>query len=314
MAFTFTPLVQYTWRTADEDPVDPTKWFNYFRTDFRFGPVDDHLRINNGELETTTLGNQSDGQALNIDPAVVWPLDQFIQYRVIRFTATPGDFSVFWMYLRASNDYTSGTPPHSLYRLGAAIFPSSVGGLIGAYFTVDVIREDAISYQFTPPSPGTPFYFSPEDIFSFAIRGDQATGSIYFLQNGNVLLAKPLSEDPHPALTGIQPGLQLDPNVLGGFGPSNFVAVADFVGGTFSGSPNPTPYSVPDTRAITPNASRPLQGTMTYDVPKVFSLKWWFDTLFNRTQSLPVDSRAKIPADSRTVDNIPQNSRTNPPF
>lgn len=76
-------------------------------------------------------------------------------------------------------------------------------------------------------------------------------------------------------------------------------------------------YSVPDSRAVTdttPNSFRAIQGTAIYDVPKVFSLRWWFDTLFNRTQPLPVDSRVVTPADSRTTPNIPQNSRTNPPF
>lgn len=72
-------------------------------------------------------------------------------------------------------------------------------------------------------------------------------------------------------------------------------------------------YSQPDSRVTTdttPNASRDVQGTLTYDVPKVFSLRWWFDTLFDRTQPLPVDSRVDKPADSRTTPNIPQNSRT----
>jgi hypothetical protein len=74
-----------------------------------------------------------------------------------------------------------------------------------------------------------------------------------------------------------------------------------------------TAYSVPDSRATTdttPNSSRNVQGTLTYDVPKSFSLRYWFDTLFNRTQPLPVDSRVTAPADSRTAPNIPQNSRT----
>ena len=74
-------------------------------------------------------------------------------------------------------------------------------------------------------------------------------------------------------------------------------------------------YSVPDSRTITsttPNSSRNVQGTLIYDVPKVFSLMYWFDTLFNRTQPLPVDSRTSKPVDSRstTAGTTPQNSRT----
>jgi hypothetical protein len=77
--------------------------------------------------------------------------------------------------------------------------------------------------------------------------------------------------------------------------------------------PTGTGYSVPDSRAITattPNSARVVQGTLIYDVPKVFSLMYWFDTLFNRTQPLPVDSRVSKPVDSRQAANIPQNSRT----
>jgi hypothetical protein len=76
-------------------------------------------------------------------------------------------------------------------------------------------------------------------------------------------------------------------------------------------------YSVPDSRnyGTFPNLSRNVQGTLTYDVPRVFSLRWFFDTLFNRTQPQPLDSRAAgAPVDSRNSGNVPQNSRTFPPF
>jgi hypothetical protein len=78
-------------------------------------------------------------------------------------------------------------------------------------------------------------------------------------------------------------------------------------------------YSVPDSRNSSagnfPNLSRNVQGTLTYDVPRAFSLKWWFDSLFNRTAAVPVESRAAgAPVDSRNSGNAPQNSRTFPPF
>jgi hypothetical protein len=75
-------------------------------------------------------------------------------------------------------------------------------------------------------------------------------------------------------------------------------------------------YSVPDTRNYGnfPNSTRDVQGTLIYDVPSVFSLKYWFDQMFNRTQPTPLDSRtAGAPVDSRNGD-TPQNSRTQPPF
>jgi hypothetical protein len=75
-------------------------------------------------------------------------------------------------------------------------------------------------------------------------------------------------------------------------------------------------YSVQDSRNFGnfPNLSRNVQGTLHYDVPSVFSLRWWFDTLFNRTQPQPVDSRTQgAPVDSRNG-TAPQNSRTFPPF
>lgn len=71
-------------------------------------------------------------------------------------------------------------------------------------------------------------------------------------------------------------------------------------------------YSVPDDRNYGnfPNLPLNVQGTLTYTTPSVFSLRYWFDTLFNRTQPLPLDSRVAIPVDSRTAGNIPLNSRT----
>jgi hypothetical protein len=71
----------------------------------------------------------------------------------------------------------------------------------------------------------------------------------------------------------------------------------------------PLNYSSKDSRSF-PNNFRIVQGTLTYDVPSFFSLKWWFDILFNRTQPLPEDSRASKPVDCRVSPNIPINSRT----
>jgi hypothetical protein len=72
-------------------------------------------------------------------------------------------------------------------------------------------------------------------------------------------------------------------------------------------------YSQPDARNYGnfPNDGVVVQGTIQYTVPSVFSLRYWFDKLFNRTQPLPLDSRTSAPTDSRNGDNAaaPQNSR-----
>ena len=58
--------------------------------------------------------------------------------------------------------------------------------------------------------------------------------------------------------------------------------------------------SVIDSRAITSNNSRNIQGTLIFDVPKVDS----------RVSGAPINSNIGLPpADSRIGPNIPQNSR-----
>ena len=63
-------------------------------------------------------------------------------------------------------------------------------------------------------------------------------------------------------------------------------------------------YSVPDARNYGnfPNLSTNVNGTLTYTVPAEYSLQYWFDILFNRTQPLPEDSRAAgKPVASRNI-------------
>lgn len=71
-------------------------------------------------------------------------------------------------------------------------------------------------------------------------------------------------------------------------------------------------YSVPDARnfGTFPNSFRTVQGTQIFDVPSSYSLRCWFDTAFNPTQPLPIDSRVAGVTDSRVASIIPQNSRT----
>lgn len=98
---------------------------------------------------------------------------------------------------------------------------------------------------------------------------------------------------------------------------NEIITSSDISGVNFTASLTPTVYSVIDSRNYGnfPNDSRDVQGTLTFDVPSVDSraagepescLRYWFDISFNRTQPLPVDSRI--------APNIPENSRTFPPF
>ena len=66
------------------------------------------------------------------------------------------------------------------------------------------------------------------------------------------------------------------------------------------------PFSVTDSR-INPNLSVSVNGTLTYTTPSVYSLQYWFDVLFGRTQPLPKDSRSS--GVSVQCSSLPQNSR-----
>lgn len=66
------------------------------------------------------------------------------------------------------------------------------------------------------------------------------------------------------------------------------------------------PFSVKDSR-INPNLSVSVNGTLTYTTPSVYSLQYWFDVLFGRTQPLPEDCRSS--GVSVASGSYPQNSR-----
>jgi hypothetical protein len=90
---------------------------------------------------------------------------------------------------------------------------------------------------------------------------------------------------------------------------SETVNSANITGVNFTGS---NVYSQPDARNYGnfPNDSINVNNTLQYTVPSVFSLRYWFDLLFNRTQPLPLDSRkAGAVADSRNGESTPENSR-----
>lgn len=146
--------------------------------------------------------------------------------------------------------------------------------------------------------------FSNGDSFRFGVFGT----TLYAFQNDFLLGS--VDDTDHASGFG---GLFLTDS--GGLGADvTDLQVSAFAGGMITdGPPPPSVYSVPDCRNYGnfPNDSRDVQATLTYDVPSIFSLRWWFDTLFNRTEPLPVDSRAAgEPTDSRVLSIIPVNSRT----
>jgi hypothetical protein len=110
----------------------------------------------------------------------------------------------------------------------------------------------------------------------------------------------------------------ITPNLAGyTFSPTSraeTVSGSNITGVNFTATATGSAWSPVDSRTSPygPNNFRVVQGSDIYDVPSVYSLKWWFDTAFNRTQPLPEDSRkAGAPTDSRNGD-TPENSRTNP--
>lgn len=140
--------------------------------------------------------------------------------------------------------------------------------------------------------------FIAGDVFRFGVLGT----TLYGYRNG-IFLGSVVNTDHASGFTGL---------FMAG-GPAsdvNALQISRFSGGTTGTT---AAYSVPDSRnyANFPNDSRDIQGTQIYDVPSVFSLRYWFDALFNRTQPLPLDSRvAGETTDSRVAGIIPQNSRT----
>lgn len=187
-------------------------------------------------------------------------------------------------------------------------FASIKGPLGSSNPSTDITaRVNGVNTQIGPLYTLTP---SVGDVFRLSvITGSDGFPVLSLFQNGFLILQV---QDTTNALTSGFPGMLM----LSATSLSNN-QISSWAGGNANVIPTypALVYSVPDSRTVTtttPNSSRSVQGTLTYDVPKVFSLMYWFDTLFNRTQPLPVDSRTSKPVDSRstTAGTTPQNSRT----
>jgi hypothetical protein len=276
---TLTQLTADSFQRANESPLNPAVWHTVGGL-----PGTDQLEILNNVC-TTTIQVQSDGIASN--GAIAWPDDQYISLQVVEMSAN----GIVNMYLRA------GTEDQPCYRLIIGGPFNDNTGTSG--YVIDQLNSDssAIDYSWVDFATHT---FQANDIITFAVIGGR-NGHLYFLQNGNLIFQGALNASPVLLSSG-RTGLQLDAQTPA----QNDISVINFSGG----SAILNVYSQPDCR-VTPNGARNVQDTLTYDVPPSESLRYWFDTSFNRTEPLPVDSRAAgTPADSRTADNIPKNSRT----
>jgi hypothetical protein len=129
------------------------------------------------------------------------------------------------------------------------------------------------------------FTMTPQigDVLRLEVLGSTLT----FKQNGTVIGS--VSDSTY---TLGNPGMAFLPNAV------PLPAISFWTGGF--GSPTPLNYSQPDCRVAPfgPNASRNVQGTLTYDVQ------------ISDNAAVPgKDSRVSKPVDCRVAPNIPQNSR-----
>lgn len=126
-----------------------------------------------------------------------------------------------------------------------------------------------------------------DDVFRFGIFGT----TLYAFKNG-VALGSPVVDATYASGNA---DMFVDVFVVGD------VQLSGFAGGSITQSAS-TAHSVPDCRVAPfgPNASRDVQGTLTYDVQTS-----------SNSSIPPTDSRAAgAPVDCRKSPNIPQNSRT----
>lgn len=293
MAFTFTQLTSDTFHRANESPLNPAVWPQYFTPDI-MEIVNNECVIN---LFPTNVTQDSDSANIAIDWKNTVP-DQWIEFELKHF-----DLGSLDMYLRTDAVIRGETIP--CYRFTANGPFNDNTGISG--WTIDKIdiTGGIIDYTWVDFRAQT---FQSGDRIRFGVIG-QADGHLVLYLNDVLLYTAALSDSigHAPLLTSGIPGFQLasfgDPQQVTDIG------VVNFKGGSMSGT---LAYSIPDSRNYGnfPNDSREVQGTLTYDVPSVFSLRYWFNTLFNRTEPLPLDSRTAVPTDSRT--SSPQNSRTTP--
>jgi hypothetical protein len=299
VSFALTSTLVYTQMAADsgiranENPLSQNgNWTRY---------------IGSGEAQLELLNNQfqagSVDRGVSIYTGVTFPSNEYFQV-VLNNIAASGSSNLLAV-LRCS----SPTTPSSV----VSGYAFRVFGPFGNGCGVGLLKQilNSVFTNYTSPTSSinngrdNPCAIWPVNAGS-VIRGECFNNQLTFLIDG---IPVACITDTGNTLTTLF-GIHLD--------AFNVAAITDvqmsfFAAGSITSPIAPIPYSVPDSRSSVnfPNLSTNVQSTLTYTTPSAFCLRWWFDTLFNRTQPLPLDSRtAGVPIDSRTIGNIPLNSRT----
>jgi hypothetical protein len=179
---------------------------------------------------------------------------------------------------------------------------------------------------YTEPQSASPSLQANASISAFAAGTLQNATSITFSISGNAGVAGATVSysgtssgsvtadgSGNYTISGLAPGTYtITPSLAGyTFVPMNLSetsAGSNITGANFTAAAA-SHYSVPDARNYGnfPNDAINVNGTLIYTVPAEYSLQWWFDIFFSRTQPLPEDCRAAgAPAACGTY---PQNSR-----
>lgn len=157
--------------------------------------------------------------------------------------------------------------------------------------------------------------FQAAPAITFSISGNAGAAGATVSYSGTSSGSVTADGSGNYTVSGLPPGTYtITPSLAGyTFVPINLSetsAGSNITGANFIATSSSSNYSVPDARNYGnfPNLAVNVNGTLTYTVPSSYSLRYWFDTMFNRTQPLPEDSRtAGAPVACGTY---PQNSRT----
>lgn len=198
-ALNFTELTNDTFQRADESPLNPAVWAQYFGTDF-LKILDNRCVIN---LFPTNVTQDSDAANIAIDWKGIVP-DQWIEFEISDI-----DKAVFAVYLRTDAIVRNETVP--CYRLAINASRDGVYGedIAMPGWTLDKldVTGGAIDFSWVEFQPQK---FNVGDIFRFAVLGGD-TGHIYVYLNNVLLWIAAIADSVGiaPVLTAGIPGFQL---------------------------------------------------------------------------------------------------------
>jgi hypothetical protein len=268
LALVFTQLAADNFQRAPEDPLDNGVW----------------TTLEDSPCQITSPGivqsdNNASGGGLVQYTGITWPTtNQWAEVSIGNFNVDNG---LSFLSLGILSTVFSGGG-------GLRLEVTSGGGFMTAVILDHPGDTFTVLARFPPGKSG--------DTYRLA-----SLGNTWFLLHNGVQIGS--GETTMPTGGGVV--VQLSPYILGGE-PASDVQITNFVGGSVGGT---LVYSEPDARSYGnfPNTGRSVNATITYDVPSSYSLEWWFDTLYSRSQPLPEDSRAAGPPVA--CGTYPQNSR-----